>query len=177
PRRFAHQPGGERPAGPRPGRRRGRPAPGFGSRRLCGTLHTDGPGPGPPHRRPAQAGDGRSRRPVQRRLRAGAVGEGVMSLAAQLAAAPVARWRTRRAVVLDWYDGPREGVCALAEPACEFYFELLDERPTADDLDDRLFRLSALPPGSVAALLACLAGQGEPAGPVWVPVWRFADAA
>src|SRR5205085_10570386 len=33
-------------------------APGFGSRRRCGTLHTAGPGPGPSHRRPAHAGDG-----------------------------------------------------------------------------------------------------------------------
>jgi hypothetical protein len=101
-----------------------------------------------------------------------------MDLEAALTSAPVARWRTRQAVVFDWYDGPREGVCALAEPACEFYFELLDERPSADDLDDRLFRLSAVPAGTTDRLLDGLRDLGGPAGPVWVPLWRFdGDAA
>jgi len=41
-------------------------------------------------------------------------------------------------------------VCALRTPACEFYFELLDERFNPDGLDERLFRLSELPLGSIA---------------------------
>ena len=48
-----------------------------------------------------------------------------MDLEQLLTAVPVSGWRTRQAVVFDWYDGPREGVCALAEPACEFYFNCL----------------------------------------------------
>src|SRR5436309_2373273 len=96
-----------------------------------------------------------------------------MDLEQLLTAVPVSGWRTRQAVVFDWYDGPREGVCALAEPACEFYFELLAEHPTPDDLDDRLFRISELPSGSVDELLAALGDLGPPAPQLWSPVWRF----
>lgn len=96
-----------------------------------------------------------------------------MNLEQLLTSVPAPQWRTRQAVVFDWYDGPREGVCALAEPACEFYFELLAERPTPDDLDDRLYRVSALPPGSVDELLTALADLGPLAAPLWSPVWRF----
>lgn len=90
-----------------------------------------------------------------------------------LISTPASRWRTRQAVVFDWYDGPREGVCALAVPECEFYFELLDERTNPDDLDDRLFRASALPSGSLDRLLAGLRDLGSPTNSVWVPMWRF----
>jgi hypothetical protein len=101
-----------------------------------------------------------------------------MELDTTLTSVPVARWRTRQAVVFDWYDGPRSGACALAEPLCEFYFELLDERPTADGLDDRLFRLGALPAGATDQLIAGLCDLGGPTGPLWVPLWRFdSDAA
>jgi hypothetical protein len=86
---------------------------------------------------------------------------------------PAPRWTTRQAIVFDWYDGPREGVCALSNPPGEFRFELLDERPTADDLDDRLYRVSALPAGSVDEIVSALHDLGGPTGPVWVPVWKF----
>jgi hypothetical protein len=96
-----------------------------------------------------------------------------MNLEERLASLPVERWQTHQAIVFDWYDGPREGVGSLLRPGGEFFFELLDERPTADDLDDRLFRLSELPGGSVAEIRQALRELGDPTGPVWVPVWRF----
>lgn len=94
-------------------------------------------------------------------------------LESALGSVPVTRWTTRQAVVFDWYDGPRGGVCALETPTAEFRFELLDERPTADGLDDRLYRVSALPAGSVDEIVAALDDLGGPTGPVWVPVWKF----
>jgi hypothetical protein len=101
----------------------------------------------------------------------------MIELEAALQSMPVEQWITRQAVVFDWFDGPRQGVGALAAPTCEFFFELLDERPTEDGLDDRLFRLSALPAGSVAEIVTTLHELGAPAGPVWVPVWRFPSEA
>ncbi len=98
-----------------------------------------------------------------------------MDLEERLKSWPQSVWTTGQAIILDWYDGPRAGICALAEPAAEFAFELLDERPTDDGLDDRLFRISALPPGTVDRTLAALHELGGPRGPVWTPVWRFAS--
>jgi hypothetical protein len=98
-----------------------------------------------------------------------------MTLETALLSKPVSLWRTRQAIVFDWYDSPRAGLCALAEPRVEFAFDLLDERPTDDGLDDRLFRLSELPDGTVDQVLALLTELGRPTGPVWVPVWQFQD--
>src|SRR5262245_2582352 len=96
-----------------------------------------------------------------------------MALETILTTSPPGQWVTRQAVIFDWHDGPRQGVCALAVPSCEFVFDLLDERLNPDDLDDRLFRVRELPPGAVAELLTALRPLGGPAGPVWVPFWRF----
>src|SRR5579871_5688409 len=96
-----------------------------------------------------------------------------MSLETALASLPPAKWVARQVVVFDWYDGPREGVAWMASPDCEFFFELLGEQATPDDLDDRFFRLSELPGGTVSAIGAALRGLGEPTQSVWVPQWRF----
>jgi hypothetical protein len=98
-----------------------------------------------------------------------------MELEAALRSVPVEEWVTRQAIVFDWFDGPREGVCALARPACEFAFDLLGERASVDALDDRLFRVDALATGSIELILALLANLGQPTNPVWVPIWRFSD--
>jgi hypothetical protein len=101
-----------------------------------------------------------------------------MSLEQVLASLPVEQWQTRQAIIWDWFDGPREGVCALRRPHAAFWFELLDERPTADDLDYRMFRVSEIAPDQVDAIQTLLPELGHAAGPVWVPVWQFAtDAA
>lgn len=100
-----------------------------------------------------------------------------MTLEAILKSRPVADWRTRQVIVLDWFDGPREGVCALSSPESEFYFSLLAERANEDDLDDRLFRLAAVPIGTVDQLLESLGGGSDETHPVWTPVWKFSDEA
>src|SRR5437879_3358198 len=77
-----------------------------------------------------------------------------MTLESTLMSVPVENWRSAKVMVFDYHDGPRAGVCILAEPQCDFYFELLDERRVEDDLDDRLFRLSTLPAGMADRLAA-----------------------
>jgi hypothetical protein len=90
---------------------------------------------------------------------------------------PPSQWVTRQAIAFDWYDGPREGICALARPVGEFYFELLDERMNPEDSDDRLFRLKELAAGSVEGAVRALEDLGGPSAPLWVPLWRFHDEA
>ncbi len=98
-----------------------------------------------------------------------------MSLETVLASLPPDRWLARQVIAFDWSDGPREGVCWMARPDCEFFFELLAEQLGLDNLDDRLFRLSELPKGSVSGILTALRGLGGPTGPLWVPVWQFGN--
>jgi len=88
---------------------------------------------------------------------------------------PTNEWVTRQVVVFDWHDGPREGIVWLDSPDCEFYFQLLAEKPTQDDLDDRLFRISEIPHGTVSNVLHAIRVLGEPSNNVWIPVWRFAS--
>src|SRR6478672_1716466 len=92
-----------------------------------------------------------------------------------LLSVPTDQWRTDQGIVLDWYDGPRAGVGALANPAAECFFDCVDEQHNPDGLDLRIVRLKELPIGSVAALAGELARLGltARASPVWVPVWRF----
>jgi len=86
-------------------------------------------------------------------------------------------WVIRLVLVMDWYDGPRGGACALSAPNRDYWFELVDERSRTEDLDDRLFRLLDLPLGSVDRLVACLHPLGSPSGTVWVPRFSHDDAA
>jgi hypothetical protein len=100
-----------------------------------------------------------------------------MTLELSLPSVPVQTWQTGQAIVFDWYDGPRSGVCSLAQPGGEFAFDLLAERANAEDLDDRLFRLKELAPGTVAQVLQLIQDLGQPANSVWVPVWKFSNPA
>lgn len=79
-----------------------------------------------------------------------------------LLALDVQHWETRQTVAFDWYDGPRQGLCALAVPECEFVFDLVDERCNPDGVDDRLFRLREIPKGTVARVLSLIASLGTP---------------
>jgi hypothetical protein len=95
------------------------------------------------------------------------------SLEEILKGVPPPEWATEQAIIFDWYDGPREGICALSNPKACFAFRLLAERPTEDDLDDRLFSLSSIPDATVAEVINLLSPLGEPTKPVWVPMWKF----
>jgi hypothetical protein len=98
-----------------------------------------------------------------------------MTLEQQLASLSPHDWQVHQVVVFDWFDGPRQGLARLSKPEGEFVFELLAERPTADDLDDRLFRISELPAGSVDKILGVLRPLGSPSNVIWTPVWKFAS--
>lgn len=100
-----------------------------------------------------------------------------MDLKKSLAAVPVNQWRAQQVIVFDWHDGPREGLCSLANPQAEFFFDLLDERHNPDGLDDRLFRIREVPAGTVARAIEQLGDLGAPNSPVWIPVWSFPNEA
>ncbi|HLX63951.1 MAG TPA: hypothetical protein VKX17_21950 [Planctomycetota bacterium] len=95
----------------------------------------------------------------------------------ELLRTPCANWQTRQAIVLDWHDGPIEGVCALAKPKFEFFFELYSDKHNSRGLDDRLYVISQIKDGSVNRILRALKALGEPTSPVWAPVWKFAKEA
>ena len=88
---------------------------------------------------------------------------------------PPASWQTRQAVVLEWYDGPREGICELAAPECTFYFEILAERWADGRFDDRLFRIYELSKGAVAELVDAFRASGPPTTPIWAPQGSYDD--
>ena len=98
-----------------------------------------------------------------------------MNLELLLAGTSHQQWVTRQAIVLDWKEGPRSGVCALSQPRGEFFFHLFAEPKEGDLLPTRLFAVSELPAGAVAQIENLLHVFGHAAGPLWVPVWNFAD--
>lgn len=81
-------------------------------------------------------------------------------------------WEVQQVIVFDWHDGPRSGFCWLIEPSIEFHFQLLDERPTEDDLDDRIYSISEVPRHTCQELLETLKPLGEPRSKVWCPIWQ-----
>ena len=70
------------------------------------------------------------------------------------------------AIVLDWKEGPRSGVCALSKPRGEFFFHLFAEPLEGDFLPTRLFAVSELPGGAVAQIERLLHALGHAAGPL-----------
>lgn len=90
-----------------------------------------------------------------------------------LSSLPPKHWQVEQVVILDWYDGPRTGLCKMAKPQCTFHFALLVERVLPDDLDDRVFRLSEASEGTMEQTLSILGALGPPHTPVWVPIWSF----
>jgi hypothetical protein len=89
-----------------------------------------------------------------------------------LLSTPPGDWVVDLAIVFNWYDGPREGICKLAAPDCEFLFKLLAERPTDEALDDRVFSASPLPVGALSRVTDALGFAVAPSRPVWVPIWH-----
>jgi hypothetical protein len=98
-----------------------------------------------------------------------------MDWESKLLSVPADHWIVEQVVALDWYDGPRSGLCALADPLAEFIFEFVDEEHNPDGLDLRIVRLKELPTGSVASFAAELErlGPGPVNKPVWSPIWSF----
>jgi hypothetical protein len=94
-----------------------------------------------------------------------------------LSTLPCEKWELSLAVVLDWNNGPRSGVCSLCRPAVEFVFDAVGEIHNPDGLDLIQFELRALRHGDVKRIQECLYDLGPVRHPVWVPIWRFTSAA
>jgi len=62
-----------------------------------------------------------------------------------LSSVSVDQWQVQSTIIIAWYDGPREGLCVLAHPACAFYFRIIGEWYNPEGLDDRLFQVSDFP--------------------------------
>ncbi len=100
-----------------------------------------------------------------------------MSIEDLLRTTDISDIKIRQAIAFDWHDGPRQGVCELEFPKCEFVFDLLAERFNPEGLDDRLFSLRELPCGSVRDIQSLLSMLGSPSSRIWIPIWRFATDA
>lgn len=83
--------------------------------------------------------------------------------------------KTSQVIVFDWFDGPRAGVAKFSLPPCEVEFKVRREYHCAEDLDDRLYELATLPPGSIGAILNALSILGTPSETLWIPIWNFPD--
>jgi hypothetical protein len=92
---------------------------------------------------------------------------------------PTQQWTTRQAVILEWHDGPREGLCELANPSLTFYFEILAECHLNGQFDDGMFRIYALEDGSVERAINILRAVNprEPTKPTWAPYGLIEDEA
>lgn len=90
-----------------------------------------------------------------------------------LCSTKVQDWCTHLAIVFDWQNGPKHGICQLAHPKCEFVFEMLAARSNPNGLDDRLFLLREMQIGTIDKVVSLLRVLGTPSNPVWIPVWRF----
>lgn len=84
-------------------------------------------------------------------------------------------WKVRQVIILNWCDGPIQGLCELSEPNCCFRFDVFGINEWADDIDDHLYRVSEIPTHSVQLVLSLLSKQLEPKAPRWVPDLTFAD--
>lgn len=59
-------------------------------------------------------------------------------------------------VVLDWYDGPTEGLCKINDSDSFYSFKLIAEREEDNDVNDRLFKLSEINQNVVSKILVLL---------------------
>src|SRR5437870_892897 len=98
------------------------------------------------------------------------------SLERALGSVPPNQWKISKAIIFDWHDGPREGVCELSTPPCCFFFHLFAEEAHLDGVGP-LFTLNEMTLGSVDQLASILTDLGERTGSVWIPIWRFSDQA
>ncbi|OJT27008.1 hypothetical protein BO221_03120 [Archangium sp. Cb G35] len=85
---------------------------------------------------------------------------------ARLLATPPEAWHVRDSLVVGWYDGPTEGFCWLEPPGARLYFSLLEERHNPHGLDDRLFTVHLLSPGTYEVLQPLFDFEGGRMDPV-----------
>jgi hypothetical protein len=76
-----------------------------------------------------------------------------------------------QAIVLDWYDCPREGFLKLRSPASAWHFRIIGVNDAVDDREDRLYLLSEISTEDFDRLVDLISIFEEPARPFWVPSW------
>lgn len=86
---------------------------------------------------------------------------------------PPEDWRVKQIIVLDWYDGPREGLCEMLQPHCCFHFKLLAEQIIKGRVVDNLFCVSEAPMDAIVKMLDYLSELGHPTNSTWTPIWNF----
>lgn len=80
---------------------------------------------------------------------------------AVLSAAETGRLQLRSVVLLDWHDGPVEGIAEASDPLSYWQFRMLGERTSKDDLDDRIYLLSHVPRSAMEPILAIVGPPGS----------------
>jgi len=94
-----------------------------------------------------------------------------MNIASRLLhAAETGQLRLRSIVLLNWHDGPLEGIAELAEPVSYWHFRVLGERTSRDDLDDRIYLFAQVAEPAVELLRTSTGPWGDK--PL---VWPFHD--
>jgi hypothetical protein len=78
----------------------------------------------------------------------------------------------RSIVLLDWHDGPVEGIAEIVNPVSFWHFRMLGERTSSDDLDDRIYLLAQVAEPAMERIKASAAPVGEK--PL---VWPFDERA
>src|SRR5262245_41299758 len=81
---------------------------------------------------------------------------------ALLQAAETSELRLRAIVLIDWHDGPLEGIAELAEPVSCWHFRMLGERRRSDDLDDRTYLLARVAEQAMERMTVSATPIGEP---------------
>jgi hypothetical protein len=79
----------------------------------------------------------------------------------RLVAAQTDALRLRSIVLLDWRDGPIDGIVKVEEPVSHWHFRLLAERPSADELDDRIYVFSLIPESAIEVIRSAAGSFGD----------------
>jgi hypothetical protein len=88
---------------------------------------------------------------------------------------PPSEWQTKQLLILDWLDGPIEGICHLVNPAYIFFFTIVAEQINPEGLDDRLFLIGAVEDDAIDKIVSHL-DEGWPTGATsFTPSWQFSS--
>jgi len=86
---------------------------------------------------------------------------------------PVSEWIVGQLIVLDWYDGPTGGLCALLQPRCTVYFEMVAQNWVDGTFRDRLFRLTVTRDDALPRYLKAHGLDVAPSHPSWAPAAEY----
>lgn len=79
------------------------------------------------------------------------------------------RSRPSRVVVLDYYDGPIEGLIEFDHGS--YWFDMPDRDEQLAQGGTRLFELTRVPADAIDQVVSALTPYDQPVWPVWCPKW------